>query len=342
MRRAAALPAATVGGEAIRAEVVGIPADAGEAEAGPRTRGTWADLRAAVAEQERTPFRAGRLELTALRRALQKLGAPATSIAVALANIPVCVPPCAPRDTQRSALPSPELAKALRSAVECELLVPALRTGVVCSHHFVTPKRDLSWRLISDLREVNVFLDPERFRLVQLRKLPGSVKKYMASADLTKAFWQLPVDPASQHLLGVEFDDQTLVYQGLPMGLSISPLILQRITDAICAGMRSQGIWIVGYLDDFLLSADTEQELLHACDVFVEFCRDAGLRISGEKSEFSSNTELEFLGIIVNPTAQTFSVPPARLERITNHRRPHGCYGLHAHAWLRFNGSWGV
>ena len=207
------------GEEPTRAGVVDDLADGGEAAAGPRPQGTWAGLRAAVA------VKAGKLETGRLREAFKELGTPEQQISVACSKIPVYVPKSEARSSQRVSRPSPELLKALRSAVECELLVPSQHPDVVCSHHFVTPKSDGTGRLIADLREVNDFLDPKRFRLIQLRELPGSVKRFLAKADLTKAFWQVPVGAASQNLMGVDFEGQRWVYKGLPMGLSISPSV---------------------------------------------------------------------------------------------------------------------
>ena len=62
-------------------------------------------------------------------------------------------------------------------------------------HIFVVPKKGGSWRLILDLSPLNVFVVHETFQMVSLQDVFSAVRQsdWMASLDIEKAYWHVPV-----------------------------------------------------------------------------------------------------------------------------------------------------
>jgi hypothetical protein len=69
----------------------------------------------------------------------------------------------------------------------------------------------------------------------------------------------------------------------MPFGLCTAPGMADRLTSAIVRHMKSKGFTVVGYLDDFLIIANTQDECQKAYDYLLWFLRDLGLPVNEEK-----------------------------------------------------------
>lgn len=83
----------------------------------------------------------------------------------------------------------------------------------------------------------------------------------------------------------------------LPFGLSLSPRVFVRCTEAAIAPLRQQGIRLATYLDDWLLLARSEQEAATQMFVVVNHLTDLGFIINTEKSVLSPAQHIIFLGL---------------------------------------------
>ena len=74
--------------------------------------------------------------------------------------------------------------------------------------------------------------------------------------DLPMAHQQIPISQGSKAYLTINTTKGLFAFNRLPAGISAAPRILQRLMDALFAGIP--GVWV--YLDDILVSVKTKQE----------------------------------------------------------------------------------
>ena len=74
----------------------------------------------------------------------------------------------------------------------------------------------------------------------------------MFKVDISRYFWQLPLDPGDYSLIGYIIDGELYFDKVLPMGMRTAPYIAQRVTNAIAYIHRSLLYFLLNYVDDFV------------------------------------------------------------------------------------------
>lgn len=133
--------------------------------------------------------------------------------------------------------------------------------------------------------------------------------------DLKRAFRQLPVDPGDIHLLGYKWDEHLFFDRVLPMGLRVSALACQRVTNAVRYIYEQDGFSAVNYQDDFG-GAETPDLADLAFEYLGQLLKDCGL-IEAIKKACPPSTRMIFLGILLDTLKMTLEVTPERLEEIS-------------------------
>lgn len=64
---------------------------------------------------------------------------------------------------------------------------------------------------------------------------------YMASVDLTDAYYTVPIDPSHQKYLKFCFDGKYFQYTSLPNGLASAPRIFTKLLNPVYSTLRSAG-----------------------------------------------------------------------------------------------------
>ena len=114
-------------------------------------------------------------------------------------------------------------------------------TGIHVSPIGLIPKkgRPGKFRLMSDPQgwSVNDGIDPRlcTFKYASIRDAASRVRNgaYMAKLDLKCAYRMVPVHPADQWLLGIQWRDAIYCDSALPFGLRFAPIIFNSIADAL-------------------------------------------------------------------------------------------------------------
>lgn len=88
----------------------------------------------------------------------------------------------------------------------------------------------------------------------------------------------------------------------LPFGLATAPDAFASLSNWIAEYLRSLGIRIVVYSDDFLLACQNRKLLVEQGRKSIEVLQFLGWRINFVKSWLPPQVELEFLGITWNPS----------------------------------------
>jgi hypothetical protein len=148
-------------------------------------------------------------------------------------------------------------------------------------------------RICVDLKRLNRSVKRERYTLPSLddvtHKLAGS--KVFSKLDATSGFWQIPLDPETAKLTTFMTPFGRYYFKRLPFGISSAPEVFQRTMESILQGIEG----VVCYMDDVVVSGDTEEEHDKRLEQVMKRVREAGLKLNSSKCEFRKET-LDFLG----------------------------------------------
>ena len=138
-----------------------------------------------------------------------------------------------------------------------------------------------------------------------LQRIGTHKPKYFAKLDMTSGYHQISMDPDSQKYTAF------ITYLGLfkwlciPFGLKGAPAHFQKVMATIVLQGLLYKILEV-YLDDILIYATTEQELVNRVQLVLERFRKYKLKLNPKKCVFGV-TEVTFLGHTITKDGITFS-----------------------------------
>jgi hypothetical protein len=118
----------------------------------------------------------------------------------------------------------------------------------------------------------------------------------------------------------MEWDGVGYADISLPFGVKSAVLLFDRLTQAFIRKLRSEGIAAaLGYIDDFWVSAETEEKRFHAYNRLIELLEDLGFVVNRNKC-VPPTTRLTFLGIELDTDAQSegicrMTIPTTKRER---------------------------
>lgn len=189
-----------------------------------------------------------------------------------------------------------------------------------CCSVFVIPKKDSDEvRLITNLRNVNQFLQTSYFHLPTLYTIVPYLKQNMfaTSVDIKGAYLHWPIHPRDRPHLCFEFAGNYFQHQALPFGLSVAPKEWQRAMQSIVDYMRSTYsalLWV--YLDDFLLISMDPASLLGQTKLLVNLLNDLGIEVNLDKSELFPVQRLNYLGFTINLLDGVVEIPPRKITQV--------------------------
>ena len=120
------------------------------------------------------------------------------------------------------------------------------------SRLFLVEKSSGGWRPVIDLSPLNGFIQQTRFKMETVATVLTSIRKgdFMASIDLSDAYFQVPVHRASRKFLRFTIEGTVYQFKALCFGLATAPQVFTRVFILISSWTHSQGIRLLRYLDD--------------------------------------------------------------------------------------------
>ena len=194
-----------------------------------------------------------------------------------------------------------------------EPAMPSPRSFV--SHMFLRPKADGSYRPILNLSGLNEFTIYRHFKMDHLSSVMRMVPKdsYMASIDITSAYFSLPVKNRDRDLLQLQFQGKRYRYTCLPNGYSPGPRIFTRIMKALLSHLRVHfGVNLVFYIDDTLIYGRTPELVQGYVKHTLRVLQEAGFTISYKKSALEPSKVITYLGFLIDSSTLTLTVPPSK------------------------------
>ena len=188
----------------------------------------------------------------------------------------------------------------------------------VISNVFVREKKDGSFRMILNLKNLNVCVEKVHFKLENLNDAISLMKPecYFASLDLKDAYYSVKIHPDYTKFFRFYFHGVLYEFLALPQGYRDSPRIFTKILKPILSHLRSLGFEIVMYIDDSLLLGDTEEECRLAVNKACKLLDSLGFTIHPIKSVFKPTQSIEFLGFVLDSVAMTVTLSDNKVKGI--------------------------
>ena len=207
----------------------------------------------------------------------------------------------------------------IKRLLEKSVLKPVKETekGYVSSI-FLREKKNNQHRLILNLKNFNKHVTHRHFKMDTLNTALGMVRKncYMASIDLTDAYYSVPVATVDQKYLMFQFEGIRYKYVCLPNGLSPARRIFTKLMKPVLSSLRKKGHQVMNYLDDFFLVGDTFEECKDAVIDTYDLLIKLGSSIHPDKSQFIPVQKIEYLGFTLDCTYTTVFLTGIKQRKI--------------------------
>jgi hypothetical protein len=200
--------------------------------------------------------------------------------------------------------------KFVQALLQAEIISPSKRRSFV-SYPFLVAKATGEPRFIVDYSHLRGHYDKPHLHLPHFcaalrRRRPTITGNYMARIDLKDAFYSVPLPPAMTAVTAFRVGAHTYTFNALPMGLYVSPRILQAMVQTAIVPRPGVFTWI--HMDDIIICASTP-ELVH--DALIAAFRSldsAGFNISIHKSQLVPSRRIRYCGLILDTTSNTYDI----------------------------------
>ena len=183
---------------------------------------------------------------------------------------------------------------------------------------FCVPKASGGWRPVLDLSALNRFLQEVPFRMETASSIREAVRPgdWGASLDLTDAYFHVPIAKADRKWLRFVWEGRVFQFVALPFGLSLAPWVFTRIARELGSVLRSMGVRLRMYLDDWLVLGDSQELCQRHMQVLLAATRQLGFQTNLEKSDLTPSQQFCFLGIAFDTVRFTVAPVQRRIDRL--------------------------
>ena len=187
-----------------------------------------------------------------------------------------------------------------------------------------------SVRICGDFKmTVNQAVKVDRYPIPLIQDLFAGLNggKFFTKLDLSHAYLQLLVDDKAKELLVINTHKGLFRYNRLPFGIASAPGIFQRTMENLLRGIPRVAV----YLDDILISGETEEAHLKTLDQVLERLEKAGLKLKEGKCSFLSSSVV-YLGHRIDEHG--LSPTQAKVEAVLAAPEPKNVTALKAYLGL--------
>ncbi|XP_029909243.1 uncharacterized protein LOC115360460 [Myripristis murdjan] len=192
------------------------------------------------------------------------------------------------------------------------------KNGYYSRYFLVKKKGGNGIRAILDLRDLNKHLRKYKFRMLTHASLLRFLRAgdWFTSIDLKDAYFHIPIYPPHRKYLRFAFQGTSYEYLVLPFGLSLSPRVFVKCTEAAVTPLRRQGVRIATYIDDWLIAASSHQEAADHTRLLTEHLGNLGFRINLEKSVLLPCQTISFIGLFIDSAQARVKLTGERLQAL--------------------------
>lgn len=177
-------------------------------------------------------------------------------------------------------------------------------------------KKDETYRLCFDGRKLNELTVKDSYPLPLIDNILSHLRDsvYLTSLDLTKAFWNIPLEESSKAKTAFQVHGKGLYqFKVMPFGLCNSAQSMQRLMDTILGPELEKYVFV--YLDDIVVATPTFELHIQVLEEVHKRIQAAGLKINIDKCKFCRDS-LSFLGFVIDGSG--LRTDPEKVDGIVN------------------------
>ncbi|UYV83276.1 K02A2.6-like [Cordylochernes scorpioides] len=159
-------------------------------------------------------------------------------------------------------------------------------------------KKNGKLRICGDFKiTLNPVLKVDQFSLPKIEDIFAILGKGVnfSKIDLSQAYLQLELDEASREIAVINTHKGLYNMNRLPFGIASAPAIWQRIIEQILSGIPKTLV----YLDDILITGETETDHLNNLETVLKRLNEYGLKANKEKCKLFQE-RLEYCGHVID------------------------------------------
>ena len=167
------------------------------------------------------------------------------------------------------------------------------------SRLFTVPKSSGGLRPVIDLSVLNRFIWCPHFQMETAVSIKSAIRlgEWVTSVDLSDAYLHVPLAPTIRKYFRFVVRGQVLQFKVLPFGLCTAPREFTKILQPVLQDLRSKGVRVHAYLDDWAIRASSKQQSHASTSMTVNSLEELGWLINYPKSELEPRQEFVFVGL---------------------------------------------
>lgn len=184
----------------------------------------------------------------------------------------------------------------------------------------VVSKKDGKSRVCLDSRKLNSVTKKDAYSLPYVSEILDNLRdaKYLSSIDLSKAFWQIPLNEPDRDKTAFYVPNRGMFrFKVTPFGLTNAPATQQRLVDKLFG--PEFDFKVFAYLDDIVIVSCSFEEHVLNLERVLDTLRSANLTINLEKCQFFRN-QLNYLGYVID--SKGLRTDPAKVQAIVAYPTP--------------------
>ena len=138
----------------------------------------------------------------------------------------------------------------------------------------------------------------------------------MVSLDLKDAYLQVPMHPDSRKFLRFVACGKVYQFKVLCFGLSTAPQVFTRVMAPVSAFLHRSGVRLRRYLDDWLIQASSQEQVLLALGSVLQLFLSLGIVVNWEKSQLIPTQRMVYLGVLLDSVSVRASPALKRVEKL--------------------------
>lgn len=181
-------------------------------------------------------------------------------------------------------------------------------------------KKDGQPRFCLDSRKLNSVTKKDAYSLPYVAEILDNLRdaKFLSSIDLSKAFWQLPINEPDRDKTAFYVQGRgTFRFKVTAFGLTNAPATQQRLVDMLF-GPEFE-LKVFAYLDDIIIISQRFDDHVSLLLRVLNKLKTANLSINLEKSKFF-RSKLNYLGYVVD--SQGLRTDPEKVSAIVGYPTP--------------------
>ncbi len=173
---------------------------------------------------------------------------------------------------------------------------------------------------ILDLRVLNRALHKLPFKMLMHRRMIKCIQPqdWFTAIDLKDAYFHVSILPQHRPFLRFAFEGRAWQYRVLPFGFSLSPRVITKVVEGALNPLCEVGVRILNYLDDWLILAQSREQLGDHRDLVLRHLSQLGLLVNWEKSKLSPVQRISFLGVELDSVSMMARLTEERAQAVLN------------------------